>query len=224
MESYIVPLLDDLPDSAATKVLDSAKEIQTRLRAIPKLDYHAKRTELKGLLNEIERDQKLSLYIKERSSREQLFEETVDSLSTWINDIWSVVFEYQTNFRLAHQCLVFAAEMLRRMFSSHGGCVSLSIFKAALERCARCDCAFLNLQFVTSIRRHKTGRIVKTFRFTGVPNFERVLLWTWRELFVSMLASVPGQTHAIPDMLQDIQAVLGWDSLPKMVFGGRTSQ
>ncbi|KAI0254196.1 hypothetical protein BJV78DRAFT_59178 [Lactifluus subvellereus] len=207
LESYIVPLLDDLPDSVATKVLDSAKEMQTHLKAIPKLDYQAKRTELEGLLSEIERDQKLSLYIKERSSREQLFEETMDTLSTWINDIWSVIFEYQTNFRLAHQCLILAAEMLRRMFSTHGGC----------------NCAFLNLRFVTSIRHHKTGKFVKTFRFTGVPNFERVLLWTWRELFVSMLASSPGQKHAVSDMLQDIQAVLSWESLPKMVFGGRTT-
>ena len=127
METHLVPLLDNLADSVATKVLDSAKEIQMRLMAIPKLDYYAKRTELEGLLNEIERDQKQSLYIKERSSREQLLEETMDSLSTWINDIWSVIFEYQTNFRLAHQCLILAAEMLRRMFAPNGGCVLLCL-------------------------------------------------------------------------------------------------
>lgn len=81
----------------------------------------------------------------------------------------------------------------------------------------------MNLRFATSIKRHKTGKIVKTFRLIGVPNFERVLLWTWRDLFVSMLASSSGQKDAIPDMLQDIQAILSWESLPKMVLGGETS-
>lgn len=81
----------------------------------------------------------------------------------------------------------------------------------------------MNLRFATSIKRHKTGKTVKTFRLIGVPNFERVLLWTWRDLFVSMLASSPEQKHAIPDMLQDIQAILSWESLPKMILGGETS-
>lgn len=123
MESYLVPLLDDLPDSVSTKVIKTAKEMQTHFMGIPKLDYVTKRTELEGLLNEIQRDQKQSLYIKERSVREKLFEETIDSLSTWINDIWSVTFEYQTNFRLAHKCLLLAAEILRRAFAPFDGCV-----------------------------------------------------------------------------------------------------
>ena len=82
----------------------------------------------------------------------------------------------------------------------------------------------MNLRFVTNIRRRKTGKIVKTFRLVGVAYFERVLLWTWRDLFVSMLASDPGQKQVVPDMLKDIRAVLGWRSLPRMLFGGRMSQ
>ena len=125
LEDYLVPLLDDLPGSVTTKFIDSAKEIQMRFMAIPNLDYVAKRTELEGLLSEIERDKKQSQYIKERSMSAKLFEETIDSLSTWVNDIWSVTFEYQTNFRLAHQCLLLAAEIVRRMFAPNGGCVLL---------------------------------------------------------------------------------------------------
>ena len=125
LENYLVPLLDDLPDSVSTKVIDGAKEMQMRLMAIPKLDYLAKRAELEGLLSDIERDQKQSQYIKERSTRSKLFEETIDSLSTWVNDIWSVIFEYQTNFRLAHECLLLAADIVRRMFTPYRGCVFL---------------------------------------------------------------------------------------------------
>ena len=123
LESYLVPLLDDLPDSLSIKVINTAKEMQMHFMGIPKLDYATKQTELEGLLNEIERDQKQSQYTKERSAREKLFEETIDSLSTWVNDIWSVTFEYQTNFRLAHRCLLLAADILRRAFSPFGGCV-----------------------------------------------------------------------------------------------------
>jgi cell division FtsZ-interacting protein ZapD len=122
LESYLVPLLDS-NDSVSTEVINAAKEMQTHFTGVPKLDYSTKRTELEGLLNEIERDQKLTLYVKERSTREKLFEETIDSLSTWVNDIWSVTFEYQTNFRLAHQCLLLAADILRRAFAPYGGCV-----------------------------------------------------------------------------------------------------
>ena len=134
MESYLVPLLDDVPESVSTEVINTAKEMQTRFMGIPKLDYLTKRTELEGLLNAIERDQKQSLYIKERSTREKLFEETIDSLSTWVNDIWSVTFEYQTNFRLAHQCLLLAAEILHRAFAPYGGCV---LFHLPLNYCWR---------------------------------------------------------------------------------------
>lgn len=125
LQSYLVPLLDDLPDSVSTKVIDAAKEMQALFMGIPKLDYNALRTELEQLLNDIERDRKQSQYIKERSAREKLFEETIDSLSTWVNDIWSVIFEYQTNFHLAHRCLLLAAEVLGRMYAPHGRCVLL---------------------------------------------------------------------------------------------------
>jgi len=126
LQSYLVPLLDDLPDSVSTKVINAAKEMQTLFMGIPRLDYNALRAELEQLLNDIERDRKQAQYIKERSAREKLFEETIDSLSTWVNDIWSVIFEYQTNFHLAHQCLLLAAEILGRMYAPHGRCVLLN--------------------------------------------------------------------------------------------------
>jgi plasmid maintenance system killer protein len=127
LRSYLVPLLDDLPDSVSTKVINAAKEMQTLYTGVPKLDYNALRTELEQLLNDIERDRKQAQYIKERSAREKLFEETIDSLSTWVNDIWSVIFEYQTNFCLAHQCLLLAADVLGRMYAPHGRCVLLNL-------------------------------------------------------------------------------------------------
>jgi hypothetical protein len=127
LQGYLAPLLDDLPDSVSTKVIKAAKEMQTLFMGIPKLDYNAMRTELEQLLIDIELDRKQTQYIKERSVREKLFEEVIDSLSTWVNDIWSVIFEYQTNFHLAHQCLLLAAEILGRMYAPHVRCVLLNL-------------------------------------------------------------------------------------------------
>jgi hypothetical protein len=127
LQGYLVPLLDDLPDSVSTKVINAAKQTQTHFMGIPKLDYNAMRMELEQLLSDIERDRKQAQYIKERSAHETLLEETIDSLSTWVNDIWSVIFEYQTNFHLAHQCLLLAAEILGRMYAPLGRCVFLNL-------------------------------------------------------------------------------------------------
>ncbi|KAI0269337.1 hypothetical protein BC834DRAFT_624032 [Gloeopeniophorella convolvens] len=205
LETHLAPLLNDLPDAVAAKVSGAAQEMQARFAGMPKLDYLAKRTELEGMLSELEKDQKLSSYIRDRSVRVQLLEEIMDSLSTWVNDIWTVVFEYRTNFRLGHQCLLLAAETVNRMFIPHRGC----------------NCAVVNLYITTKIRRHKTKKIAKIFRVIGVPSYERVLFWIWRDLFVSMLASNPGQRQAIPGMLQDISDAVGWQALPKIVVGGR---
>ena len=120
--------------------------------------------------------------------------------------------------------LTRSGNSLSGVFSNGWVRITLLAIEIPLDRNVRCNCAVVNLRFVTSIRRHKTGKIVKTFRLVGVSNFERVLLWTWRDLFVSMLATSPGQKHAIPDMLRDIQAALSWESLPKMILGNEQSQ
>jgi hypothetical protein len=77
------------------------------------------------LLNELTRDAKMS-FIKERSNRDELLAEIIHSLVSWLNDIWSVVYENHVNFLLAHTCLLFVADALVQLaeVSILGQCVS----------------------------------------------------------------------------------------------------
>lgn len=63
--------------------------------------------------------------IKERSNRDELLSEIVHSLVSWLNDIWSVVYEYNAHFFIAHTCLLFTADALSQLSESAtlGGCV-----------------------------------------------------------------------------------------------------
>jgi hypothetical protein len=123
-----------------------------------------------------------------------------------------------------------------------------------------CKCAYNNLYitihiksprppFPSSSSRTKSGRKpIKTFRLTGANRLDEVLLWLWRELFVSLLAgsSSPssskktsgggrgsegegkegeeGKAHEmqlVDAMLADIERVKGWRALERVLFGGR---
>lgn len=92
---------------------------------MPPLNLKAKKAEIAALLLELARDSKRSL-IKERSRREQLIAEAVRGLTHWLNDIWKVVYEFRTNFRLAHTCLLFACDALDQIGNSCGGHVAPS--------------------------------------------------------------------------------------------------
>jgi hypothetical protein len=97
---------------------------QSRYSDIPILDLKAKKKEINGLLDELLRDSKRAI-VRERSNREELLDEIVDSILKWLNDIWTVVYEYNVRFEEAHACLLFVAEVLNMLNSAPGigGCV-----------------------------------------------------------------------------------------------------
>jgi len=81
-----------------------------------------KRIQISSLFDELLRDSKTS-FIKERSNRDELLAEVVHSLTNWLNDIWSVVYEHNINYIAAHTCLLFVADVLTQLSdnSSIGG-------------------------------------------------------------------------------------------------------
>ncbi|KAH0839332.1 hypothetical protein J3R83DRAFT_14 [Lanmaoa asiatica] len=119
----LVPLLNIVPKDRQKGTTLSATEMLRRYARMPSLNLKAKKAEIAALLLELSRDSKRSL-IKERSHREQLLSEAVDSLAQWLNDIWKVVFEFRTNFRVAHACLLFACDALDQIGNGCGGQVS----------------------------------------------------------------------------------------------------
>ncbi|KAG1900150.1 uncharacterized protein F5891DRAFT_980442 [Suillus fuscotomentosus] len=67
-----------------------------------------------------------------------------------------------------------------------------------------------------------SGKVVKSFHFTGVHNLDCVMLWIWRDLFIVMLADgTKCQKSAIPDMLDDICSQFGWNALKLLLYGGQ---
>jgi hypothetical protein len=123
VESHLIPLLDAVPKPRARRVLKECTRLQSSYTSIPALDLPAKKRELESLLDELARDAKLA-FIKDRSNRQELLEEVVSSLTDWLNDVWSVVFEFRTGFMLAHECLLFVTTTLRRIGNAPGGLVS----------------------------------------------------------------------------------------------------
>lgn len=80
----------------------------------------AKRTEIKHLLDELQKDTKRA-FIKDRTSKGDVLTEIVNSLTDWLNDIWSVVYEHNMGFWTAHKCLLCVASTLETVEQERSG-------------------------------------------------------------------------------------------------------
>ncbi|KAH7903674.1 hypothetical protein BJ138DRAFT_1120150 [Hygrophoropsis aurantiaca] len=206
VEKQLAPLLNIVPKEHSAPVIASASGMHKKFWGIPTLNLKAKKAEMRALLAELSRDSKRSS-VKEQSNKEELLMEATNSLVEWLNDIWKAVYEYGTHFMLAHSCLLFACDILDNIANARAGC----------------KCSFINLFIPIKIRR-SCGKVVKSFKLTGAHNLDQVMLWIWRDLFVTILAKgTIRHREAIPDMLDDIQHLLGWKSLDRMLYGGKKS-
>ncbi|TFK53302.1 hypothetical protein OE88DRAFT_1696189 [Heliocybe sulcata] len=208
VEKHLVPLLNAVPPDRCKKSISAALRMQKRYDGIPVLDLKSKKEEVNALLDELERDTKRS-FVKGRSIRDELLSEIVDSLTDWLNDIWIVVYEYKVNFEDAHRCLLFAAGVLDHLCNSRG------------MPSETCKCTFNNMYIHVRLKK-RNGRTVKSFSLSGAATLDRVLLWIWRDLLLVMLASEdPRLTGVMPEMLTDIENVVGWQSVERILYGGR---
>ncbi|KAF9475270.1 hypothetical protein BDN70DRAFT_865145 [Pholiota conissans] len=209
VEKHLLDLLRLIPKESSAQILTTATSLKRKFDEAPKLDLRAKRNEIAMLLDELMRDAKSS-FIKERSNREELLSEIVDTLVGWLNPIWSTVYEHRIRFLHAHNCLVFVTDALAQLAdnSSIGGC----------------KCSIMNLPIQFSLT-DKTGKILKRFSVMGPQNLHRVLLWIWRDLLVSVLAyGTEREKSKMQDFLEDIELALGIRSLGKLVHGGKSGK
>lgn len=66
-----------------------------------------------------------------------------------------------------------------------------------------------------------TGKVVRSFTLNGAHNLENVVLWIWRDLFMTILATgTKRQQSGVPDMIDDIRILLGWRALEQLLRGG----
>ncbi|KAI0771684.1 hypothetical protein BD413DRAFT_693192 [Trametes elegans] len=204
VEKQLIPLLDLVNKSKCKRVLSSAAKMQRRHAGIPVLDLKSRQREVNALLDELHRDAKRS-FVKERSHRTELIEQTIESVTSWLNDIWRIVYEHNVDYMLAHRCLLFVVNVLDQI--AHGR--------------ASCRCAFTTMYVPITIKG-RNGKVVKSWEINGAHNIEEVLQFIWRDLFLSLLAS-GNQRHIkrIPEMLDDIEDLMGWTALERLLYGGR---
>lgn len=78
----------------------------------------------------------------------------------------------------------------------------------------------MNLPVRVTIKDN-TGKTVKHMSVLGPQNIDRMLLWIWRDLFVSLLSKgSKRERDKIFEMLDDIEYFLGVDGLEKLLYGG----
>ncbi|KAJ4467869.1 hypothetical protein J3R30DRAFT_3662295 [Lentinula aciculospora] len=205
VDTHLSQLLKLLPKEKARNVISAATRLQKRYSRIPNIDLKGKKKEIRSLLIDLRRDSKRAVLI-EYSNRVEIFSEIIESLTTWIADIWRVVYEHKVCFYQAHLALLYVWEVILELgdSSGYGGC----------------NCAVHSVPVNFSIKT-TSGKLIKRFSHPNIQHIDRILLWVWRELFVSMLTV--GGSHArqkIPEMLVDIEESLGWKSLPNILYGG----
>ncbi|KAF9558412.1 hypothetical protein CPC08DRAFT_709643 [Agrocybe pediades] len=206
VETHLSGLLDQIPRDKSKKILAAASRLQNKYKSIPVLNLRQKRMQISSLFDDLSRDSKTS-FIRERSNRDELLGEVVHSLTNWLNDIWSVVYEHNVNYSMAHTCLLFVADALTQLSdtASLGGC--------------KCPLTNLPVEFTL---KNKHGKVLKRYSFLGPRNIDRILLWIWRDLFVSLLAKGSERDKKkIPEFLEDIETIMGINALERLLYGGR---
>ncbi|KAI0337350.1 hypothetical protein BDW22DRAFT_1364240 [Trametopsis cervina] len=204
VEKHLIPLLDRAPRQRTIRAHTAAARLSRRHRGIPALDLRAKKAELKFLFDELKRDAKHTVIV-DASNKPEILQQIVNSASDWFGDIWSTVYEHNVNYELAHECLTLVCHTITRL--------------TEIRSC--CECSLANLYIPVTLRS-KAGRVIKTFHIDGAQNLEMVTQFIWREMFLSILANgKPAQKEQITEMLSDIESLMGWKGLMKILWGGK---
>lgn len=174
----------------------------------------------------LSKDDKVA-FTRERSNREEILQEAVHSISSWLNKIWLMVYEFKVNFELAHDCLLYALKSLTVLEDSPavGECVLYvwSLLFANSIYLRRCRCLYNNM-YVTLALKDRQRRTVKYFAFTGPRNLEQSCLWIWRDLFLCMLVEDRRSRTRVREMLMEIEEIMGWGGLELLIHGGKTRE
>lgn len=118
LEQQLLPLLDGISSRDKMKILSAAQTAQARYADMPRLDLPAKQAEVEALFDELRRDSSRG---PSSNYREEISEEIVDSLASWLSDIWQVVYEYGVDVQKGHECLLFCSAALQQINNTGSG-------------------------------------------------------------------------------------------------------
>lgn len=87
-----------------------------------------------------------------------------------------------------------------------------------------CKCSIMNLPVDFELK-DTNGKVLKRFSILGPQNVDRILLWIWRDLLVSLFATGSDRDKArVPEFLEEIQETLGISALERLLYGGEPSK
>ncbi|KAL5488473.1 hypothetical protein ACEPAI_6591 [Sanghuangporus weigelae] len=206
VKQALIPFLDTIPRKYARRAVASARSVAKTTHHIPQVDVAAKKKEIESLLDELSREAKIS----PRSSGnkyDMVILEIIESIVQWLNELWSLAFEFGLDFPRVHACLLTSMSTLDEVQSMKGAGHQRS-FSAV---------------YVPVLIRDRSGKVVKEFNELGVSNVESAILWIWRDVFLALLASKnPAYIGLVPGLLAEIDNVIGWGGLERLVLGGDT--
>ncbi|XP_006460445.1 hypothetical protein AGABI2DRAFT_203499 [Agaricus bisporus var. bisporus H97] len=205
VEKQLAPLLDTTSSKKRDRAIKAVKRSRSRYEGIPGVNLKKKKREMQTLILMLVKDEKIG-FTRERSNREEILQEAVLSISGWVSQIWTMVYEYRVNFELAHECLIYALKSVSMLEES--------------PAVGDCKCLFHNIYFTVPLK-DKKKRTIKYFSFTGPRNLDNVCLWIWRDLFLCMLAEDSRSQNSVQKMLIDIEECLGWQGVEHVLYGGK---
>ncbi|KAL5530848.1 hypothetical protein ACEPAF_7106 [Sanghuangporus sanghuang] len=206
VKQALIPFLDTIPRKDAKRAIASARRIAKKAHHIPQVDVAAKKKEIEGLLDELSREAKFT----PRSSGNKydiMFLEIIESVAQWLNELWSLAFEFGLDFPRVHACLLMSMSILDQVQSMKG---------TGHQR-------LFSTVYAPVVIRDRSGKIVKEFNELGISNVESAILWVWRDVFLALLASKnPAHVRLVPELLAEIDNAIGWSGLERLVLGGDT--
>lgn len=115
----LVPLLDRVSKSEAEGILLRARKTTGRYRTLPNIDLGMKKVEVNNLLDDLMR------LVKSRPETshahfDSIMYEAIESVSSWLNDVWTTAFEFGLDFVKMHSCLVFSIGVIDHIQSMKG--------------------------------------------------------------------------------------------------------
>jgi hypothetical protein len=179
------------------------------------------------------------------TSHIELVNEFLRTIEQWLEDIWEATFVWRDGYEECHRGLLEILKMMRRLAEVPG---LTSSPKARAN--VGCGCLILNSGLDITLRKPKRSpftkhlnvqdpppakpsetddpsltKVVKRWSLSGPQELPNVLLWIWRDLFVSLFAHSSEETKGkdnseVYRMIQEMAQAMGIDSLHKVLRGG----
>lgn len=182
-----------------------------------RLDLRGKKHEIEPLLRELKAPASTSSLIPKR----ELLDEVISSLTAWFEEIWQTI-NGEAEFEEAHQCFLYAWEVLEELKTVDSDTIEGG------GRSNKCRCAIMDYPLRFKIKNIR-GKLIKTFDHKNIciRNADRVILWFWRELMVSMASLAISELDKarvkseILLMITDLEEIMGGPRmLERLLHGG----